>query len=270
MAKNGKRKAVALAGLVEERDGQPMTTSLLVAEKFGKRHDNVLQKIDALVASQPEFSALNFKESSYLAENGKNVRMYAMTEEGFAMIAMRFTGRAAEEWQIKFIRDFQAMRRVIERGLRQQAAANWRLAREAGKDDRSVIGEAMQNFVDWAASLGSENPQKYFKHFSNCVAKAIGLKGAKRDTLAEPELKLLAACERAAADEIDAVIGIEAPSEWLAAETAKRARKGKGPARAYHYAYAAARPAIEARCARVQSRLTRRARMAALPRAVAA
>lgn len=33
-----------------------------------------------------------------------------MTEEGFAMIAMRFTGKAAEDWQIKFITAFQTLR----------------------------------------------------------------------------------------------------------------------------------------------------------------
>ncbi|HGW5898134.1 Rha family transcriptional regulator, partial [Pseudomonas aeruginosa] len=48
-----------LRDLVMVNDGQVVTTSLKVAERFGKRHDNVIKAIRGLDCS-PEFHALNF------------------------------------------------------------------------------------------------------------------------------------------------------------------------------------------------------------------
>ena len=47
-------------------DGRVMTTSLVIAEHFGKRHDDVLKAIrNALQEVPHEFGARNFVETSY-------------------------------------------------------------------------------------------------------------------------------------------------------------------------------------------------------------
>lgn len=51
-------------------NGEVFTTSLLIAEKFGKRHDTVLRKIQKF--PDADFGLRNFAESSYLNEQGKN------------------------------------------------------------------------------------------------------------------------------------------------------------------------------------------------------
>jgi Rha family phage regulatory protein len=101
---------VALVG------GVPKTTSLVVAEKFGKRHDNVLAAIEGLECS-PEFRLLNFKESSYLNSQNKPQPMVEMTRDGFTFLAMGFTGKEAARWKEKYIAAFNAM----EAELRGQA-----------------------------------------------------------------------------------------------------------------------------------------------------
>lgn len=52
----------SLRDLVMVNDGQVVTTSLKVAERFGKRHDNVLRAIDNLDCSAG-FRLLNFEET---------------------------------------------------------------------------------------------------------------------------------------------------------------------------------------------------------------
>lgn len=52
-----------------EIDGQPMTTSRLVAKRFGKLHKNVLRSIQKIERQQPEFSRLNFQPSTYLTSS---------------------------------------------------------------------------------------------------------------------------------------------------------------------------------------------------------
>lgn len=76
--------------LVEIVDNKPTTTSLKIAEVFGKRHDNVLNCIKSLKCSK-EFTALNFKESSYTDSTGKINPMYNITKDGFVFLVMGYT-----------------------------------------------------------------------------------------------------------------------------------------------------------------------------------
>ena len=52
-------------------DGEAKVTSLVVAEKFGKRHDNILREIKNLAEHDSELAALNFEDSEYLDKNSR-------------------------------------------------------------------------------------------------------------------------------------------------------------------------------------------------------
>ncbi|MDD2661841.1 MAG: Rha family transcriptional regulator [Methylococcales bacterium] len=95
--------------LVEVRGQRLITTSLLIADKFGKSHKFVLKKIDRLQCSS-EFHRANFAPSIYVAANGKDEKCYNVTEEGFMFIAMSFTGIEAMQWKEAFVIAFQKMR----------------------------------------------------------------------------------------------------------------------------------------------------------------
>ena len=75
------------------KEGEPMTTSRLIAEKFGKSHDNVLKKINNLRIRDPEtFGAVRIAESSYSTAQNKVQKEYHLSKDAFAFIAMGFTG----------------------------------------------------------------------------------------------------------------------------------------------------------------------------------
>lgn len=92
-------------------DGQPFTTSRAVAERFDKRHKNVLRSIESLLAESPdpEFSRLNFEPRNYLDERGKTYPEYVLTHDAFALLAMSFTGPEALAWKIAFLQAFNAL-----------------------------------------------------------------------------------------------------------------------------------------------------------------
>lgn len=94
------------------RDGKPVTTSLRIAEVFEKRHDNVLRDIEDLECPD-EFSFLNFEERDY-ENRGQKYPMYLITRDGFAILAMGFTGKKAMEWKIKYISAFNAMEKKLQ------------------------------------------------------------------------------------------------------------------------------------------------------------
>ncbi|WP_294930000.1 Rha family transcriptional regulator [uncultured Paracoccus sp.] len=86
------------------------TTSRVVAEKFGKRHDNVLRDISGIKADVPkEFWLLNFEERDYLDSRGKHQPQIELTRDGFVLLTMGFTGAAAMEWKVRFIEAFNMM-----------------------------------------------------------------------------------------------------------------------------------------------------------------
>lgn len=94
-------------------DGQPMTDSLKVAARFKKAHKTVLRSIKRIEAAQPEFSRLNFVPRDYVDERGKSQPEYLMTRDGFALLAMGFTGDAAMMFKIAYIGAFNAMAEQI-------------------------------------------------------------------------------------------------------------------------------------------------------------
>ena len=89
-------------------DGQATTTSRDVAEFFGKLHKNVLRDIEQIGCSDA-FSRLNFEHADYTDAKGEARRMYRMTRDGFAFLAMGFTGSRAAQFKEAFIAAFNAM-----------------------------------------------------------------------------------------------------------------------------------------------------------------
>ena len=94
--------------LVNVVNGKAVCTSLMVAEKFGKEHFNVLRDIENLECSQ-EFRAINYELSSYKSKQGKQIPMIQMTRDGFSVLVMGFTGKEAMAWKEKYIAAFNAM-----------------------------------------------------------------------------------------------------------------------------------------------------------------
>ncbi len=99
--------------LVVISNDQPTTTSLKIAEYFGKLHKNVLQKIETLESSQ-EFNELNFKLVSYKDEKGEMRPMYQITKDGFTLLTMGFTGAKALKFKVDYINAFNKMEQILK------------------------------------------------------------------------------------------------------------------------------------------------------------
>ena len=99
--------------LVIMHNKQAMTTSLRVAEVFGKDHKNVIQSIENLAA---EKSAAKFFAESTYDNRGKQYPMYYMNRDGFTLLAMGFTGKKALQFKISYINAFNSMETQIKTG----------------------------------------------------------------------------------------------------------------------------------------------------------
>lgn len=94
-------------------DGIITTTSLQIAEHFGKRHSHVLRAIRNLLAELPENARPNFGLSDFTDETGRKLPAYRITRDGFTLLAMGFTGKEALQWKLAYIEAFNRMEREL-------------------------------------------------------------------------------------------------------------------------------------------------------------
>lgn len=97
--------------LVTINGKQVVTSSRNVAEHFEKEHKHVLDSIRAILAA--ENSAAKFFHETTYENRGKQYPEYLMNRDGFALLVMGFTGKAALEWKMKYIEAFNAMEKKI-------------------------------------------------------------------------------------------------------------------------------------------------------------
>lgn len=105
-----------MVNLVKIENSQIVTTSVKIAEIFGKSHAHVLRDIKALECSD------SFRESNFglsyiikqLPNNGsKQLPMYYITRDGFMFLVMGFTGKTAAKWKEAYIKAFNEMEAKI-------------------------------------------------------------------------------------------------------------------------------------------------------------
>lgn len=105
--------------LVILQNRQAVTTSLKVAEVFGKEHFNVIRDIEELISKITlEKGKLNFGDTllpkmfikdEYCDAQGKIQPMYYMNRDGFTLLAMGFTGSAALKFKLAYIAKFNEL-----------------------------------------------------------------------------------------------------------------------------------------------------------------
>lgn len=104
-----------MTNLVEVNNEQVVTTSLVVAETFGKQHKNVIQSIENLTAENSAVKNM-FEKTTYKNERNREYPMYFINRDGFTLLAMGFNGKEALEFKLKYIEAFNKMEEYIKNG----------------------------------------------------------------------------------------------------------------------------------------------------------
>lgn len=94
------------------QSGEPVASSRQIAENFEKNHNHVLRDIDSLKKDVSNFGQMFF-ETTAPDSYGREQRAYLMNRDGFTLLAMGFTGKAALEWKLKYIAAFNEMEKKL-------------------------------------------------------------------------------------------------------------------------------------------------------------
>lgn len=101
--------------ILSTQNGEPVASSRQIAESFGKAHRHVLEAIESILEGMPKIgqTPMFFKTEYTHEQNGQTYPMYLMNRDGFTLLAMGFTGKAALEWKLKYIAAFNAMEKQL-------------------------------------------------------------------------------------------------------------------------------------------------------------
>lgn len=196
--------------LVYLKTEEAMTDSLVVAESFGKRHDNVMAAIEKLVGSLAKNGNTHVTEGGLLknkdthkmfiktwyknAQNGERYAKYLMNRDGFSLLVMGFTGKKALEWKLKYIDAFNKMESVIT----EKKTAAWIDTRKHGMITRRAETDVIKMLVDYAKEQGSTHSDRLYQVYSSLANKAAGIENGGRETATTEQLNMLRLYERIA------------------------------------------------------------------------
>lgn len=99
--------------VVQSPQGRDVTTSLIVAEVFGKEHNKVCRDIENLSCSA-SFNAANFGVIEYTDSRGRVQKAYEMTKDGFSFLVMGYTGDKAGQFKEMFINEFNKREMMLK------------------------------------------------------------------------------------------------------------------------------------------------------------
>lgn len=151
--------------LVYIENNRVLTDSLKVAGVFGKRHADVLRDIKNLGASE-EFTERNFALSEYGDLTGRRLPMYLITQDGFTLLAMGYTGKKAMEFKEAYIKAFREMEvKIKQPKIPQTFAEALRLAADLEEEKQKLLPKA----ETYDRFISGDNVQKM-----NDVAKVLG------------------------------------------------------------------------------------------------
>ena len=144
------------------RDGIVTTTSIQVAQYFGKRHRDVMRAIKNLISELQESDARNFAQTCVdtRIEGAANMQgatrqdaVYRMTREGFMLLAMGFTGKEALRWKLAYIAAFNRMEAELQKPAQdpQRIQLAQRLATQAAAQVTQAVFDAVMaaDNTDW-------------------------------------------------------------------------------------------------------------------------
>lgn len=166
--------------IVTLQHGQPMTSSKLIADHFGKQHKNVLKAIRTVLDRTVDADRrLNFEPTMGRVPGPKGATrqepMYLLTRKGFQFIVSGFTGAEADEWKWRFFDAFEAMESELHRlqGAKASALDMLRPNLQAIIDGERIGANRALVARYLGKSMGAVS-------YHRCVARRLGLIGQRQ------------------------------------------------------------------------------------------
>jgi len=163
--------------------------SQIVSDKFGKRHSNVIRKIEQTIKDYSQIKGLKNETLKFIKTEGnyrnQKYEMYLMDKKAFTILAMGFTGKEALLWKCRFADAFFEMEKIISRTEYNKSNFEFQQARTMAIENRKEETDTIKQFVEYATKQGSQNAKYYYKHITSSAYKHLHLIQHKQPKLRE-------------------------------------------------------------------------------------
>jgi len=105
-----KKETLEIGGLVGKKYGKTVTTSLIIAEKFGAFHKTVLEEIEKILHCHPSLSQYMFFKKEEENKNAIYDNFYYITYDGIILLISEIVGRYALKTKLEFIEEFNSVK----------------------------------------------------------------------------------------------------------------------------------------------------------------
>jgi Rha family phage regulatory protein len=177
---------------IDQHHKKVITSSIQIADYFGKRHSNVIRRVTALI----KIGLLKIEPSYYLNQQLKKQKYHELNRDQFLLVVMGFTGDKADKFKSDFIKLFNQQ----ETELRQ-----WRTGRLIASD----MTKAANDQIYWLKNdlkkviPNSRRCTMIFNHFQRSITKAAtGSAKTKRDVMTFSQLDQVTEIEQNVQDYI--------------------------------------------------------------------
>ena len=167
--------------MIFEKNNQVVVSTRDIAERFHKRHNDVVLAVDKKIENLTTEKSVVKKLfiPSYFEHKGNFYKEYLLTRDGFSFIVMGFTGVEADRWKLKYIDTFNRMEAII----RERQSTEWLLTRKQGKLVRRNETDVLAELAEYATQQGSKNMCKQvYQVYTKLVNGLVGIKAGGRET----------------------------------------------------------------------------------------
>lgn len=163
--------------VIKSAKGQDVTTSIKIAEVFGKRHDDVLKAIRNLQCSE-EFTLRNFAETPCInPQNKQTYSVFEITKDGFAFLAMGFKGKKAAKFKEQFIDEFNKRGTIIQNAIEVAPKSQSELILMIAQQNVATehrINEIQERIDLMSARINTSDPDYFaIKGFASYLKKPV-------------------------------------------------------------------------------------------------
>ena len=174
-----------MAELVKVENNQVVSSSRVVAENFGKRHDHILRDIENFKKDVPNFGEM-FYESTAPDKYGREKKIYYLNKKGFMLLVMGFNGAKAIEMKMRFLDRFEQMEEELRNKNQIALPSNYKEALLALVEAEEVKEQLQLEVKIKEQVIGELKPDAEFAQeyiniddekglVSDTVAKKLGL-----------------------------------------------------------------------------------------------
>lgn len=179
--------------ILSTQNGEPVASSRQIADNFEKRHDHVMRDIDAIKKDVPNFGEMFF-ETTAPDSYGREQRTYLMNRDGFSLLVMGFTGKAALEWKLKYIQAFNEMEKKLS--TPQMPKLSKELQPLFLLDDRTQRQEQRLSALENTMTVDYDQQRVLRKCISKSVIGSLGGENAPAYTDPHVRGKVYSECNR--------------------------------------------------------------------------